>query len=307
MHDQDEVAVGRALDRFGRTGLGQATQPMAIDTTTLLALARNLAQTGESPEPGERPSVPTRPTTSSCSPVAAATDRAPAPGPALPIFDDAMTERLVAALSDSISPATPFESSVAPSRGPAIAPLALAADTEPLPTTLSRPGRTETPAGREAIWPTVAMTLALGGAVIVGGFLVVGDSRLHKRPKLRQAEQGAAPIIWAVGQEEGEFHAVPRLQSGPSTISRQERDALALAQTLIAVGRLDTAREILMRAADEGGSEAQFALAETYDPNVLAAWGIPDAAPDAIQARNLYLSALALGQDRARRRLQALE
>jgi len=218
-----------------------------------------------------------------------------------------MSERLVAALSNSISAATPLTPHPAAVSAQASLPVVLAADAEPLPTTLSRPGRTETPPGREAIWPSALMALALGGAVIVGGFLVVGDSRLHKRPKLQHADHGAAPIIWAVGQEEGEFHAVPRLQSGPSTISRQERDALALAQTLIAVGRLDTAREILLRAADDGGSEARFALAETYDPKVLAAWGIPDAEPDAIRARDLYLSALALGQDRAKRRLQALD
>ncbi|MFZ4809187.1 MAG: hypothetical protein ACOYLQ_18195 [Hyphomicrobiaceae bacterium] len=297
MQDPDEAANGRSLDRFGRSALGHVAQPTAIDTTTLLALARNLAQTGESSAPASRPNVhssATRP---------AASSPAPAAEPDLPVFDTAMTDRLVAALSGSIAPATQEE----PQPTSALEPVVLAHDTERLPTTLSRPGRTETPPGREAVWPSAVMALALGGAVIIGGFLVVGDPRQHKRPTFQHAEASVAPIIWAVGQEEGEFHAVPRLQSGPSTISRQERDALALAQTLIAVGNLETAREILMRAADDGGSEAQFALAETYDPNVLAAWGMPEAAPDAPRARNLYLAALALGQDRARRRLQALE
>jgi TPR repeat protein len=48
-------------------------------------------------------------------------------------------------------------------------------------------------------------------------------------------------------------------------------------------------------------------LAETYDPNMLAAWGIRGVAPDVPKAKALYGEALDLGNARARQRLDALQ
>ena len=52
---------------------------------------------------------------------------------------------------------------------------------------------------------------------------------------------------------------------------------------------------------------AAFALAETYDPNMLAAWGARGWAADVGQARALYRKALAGGISRAQSRLDALK
>jgi TPR repeat protein len=50
-----------------------------------------------------------------------------------------------------------------------------------------------------------------------------------------------------------------------------------------------------------------FALAETYDPNMLAAWGTRGVAADVAKAKALYGEALERGVARARRRLEALQ
>ncbi len=50
-----------------------------------------------------------------------------------------------------------------------------------------------------------------------------------------------------------------------------------------------------------------FALAETYDPNMLAAWGTRGVAADVAKARALYRKALSLGAERAQVRLDALK
>jgi hypothetical protein len=81
-----------------------------------------------------------------------------------------------------------------------------------------------------------------------------------------------------------------------------------LAQTAerIESGDVAGAREILAGADDGGQGAVSFALAETYDPNMLAAWGTRGMAADATKARALYRKAFALGVARAQSRLDAL-
>ena len=63
----------------------------------------------------------------------------------------------------------------------------------------------------------------------------------------------------------------------------------------------------MLADADDGGQGAvSFALAETYDPNMLAAWGTRGVAADAAKARALYQKAFGLGVARAQNRLDAL-
>ena len=66
------------------------------------------------------------------------------------------------------------------------------------------------------------------------------------------------------------------------------------------------AREALARAANNGSANARFALAETFDPNALAAWGLRQRVADVGAARALYEQALAGGDKRAASRLAAL-
>src|SRR5262245_15221180 len=63
-----------------------------------------------------------------------------------------------------------------------------------------------------------------------------------------------------------------------------------------------------MLAAAEDGSQGPvlFALAETYDPNMLAAWGTHGVAPYVARAQVLYRKALSLGISAAFGRIEAL-
>ena len=73
-------------------------------------------------------------------------------------------------------------------------------------------------------------------------------------------------------------------------------------------GDVTGAREILAGAEGSAqGGVVTFALAETYDPNKLAAWGTRNIAADAVKARALYIKALNLGVVRAQERLDALK
>jgi hypothetical protein len=67
------------------------------------------------------------------------------------------------------------------------------------------------------------------------------------------------------------------------------------------------AREMLEGADDGGHGEVSFALAETYDPNMLAAWGTRGVTADAAKARALYHKAFDLGVAQAEKRLDALK
>jgi hypothetical protein len=84
-----------------------------------------------------------------------------------------------------------------------------------------------------------------------------------------------------------------------------------LAQAARRIERRDVigAREVLAGAGDEAQGAILFALAETFDPNMLAAWDMPSGKveADVAKARRLYGKALDLGVARARARLQALQ
>jgi hypothetical protein len=89
---------------------------------------------------------------------------------------------------------------------------------------------------------------------------------------------------------------------------RANPEALATnAERLIGEGKIAAARELLARAALSGDAAARFALAETFDPIVLAAWGVRGISADPGTAKLLYEQALAAGDTRAERRLKALK
>jgi hypothetical protein len=79
------------------------------------------------------------------------------------------------------------------------------------------------------------------------------------------------------------------------------------AEERIAHGNIVGAREVLGEPAAAEHGEALLLLAETYDPNMLAAWGVRDVVADAPRAKALYTRALKAGADPARARLRALE
>ncbi len=96
-------------------------------------------------------------------------------------------------------------------------------------------------------------------------------------------------------------------QSSPETTAAPYEAALLEAEELIANGNIEAARKVLGAGANAEDPGALLALAETYDPNMLAAWSARNVNADAGIARALYGRALATGESKARQRLAALE
>lgn len=91
-------------------------------------------------------------------------------------------------------------------------------------------------------------------------------------------------------------------------LSTQARtDLLADAADLIVKGDIVAARLKIQAANPESNPQAALAMAETFDPNMLAAWGIRGADADVERARGLYGRALGSGILKARNRLEALD
>ncbi len=81
---------------------------------------------------------------------------------------------------------------------------------------------------------------------------------------------------------------------------------MARASVLRGQGDIGSARIVLERAAETGNAQANFALAETYDPLILAKWGTFGTRGDATKARELYARAAAGGSGEAKQRLDGL-
>jgi hypothetical protein len=78
------------------------------------------------------------------------------------------------------------------------------------------------------------------------------------------------------------------------------------AELMLAKGEVASARLWLVSAMDRGDAEAVFRLAETYDPNLLALWGVVGLSSDPHKARELYAKALSGGVEAARERIARL-
>src|ERR671913_64584 len=81
---------------------------------------------------------------------------------------------------------------------------------------------------------------------------------------------------------------------------------MARASLLVTQGDIGAARIVLEHAAESGSAPALFALAETFDPAVLSAWGTMGTQGDAARAGDLYAKALAGGVAAAKDRLATL-
>jgi len=101
--------------------------------------------------------------------------------------------------------------------------------------------------------------------------------------------------------------AVVGLQPDTAADSSDIARLLARASQLLSQGNVSLARVFLEAAVEKGSAPATFALAETYDPAVLAAWGTRGAQGDPAKARDLYQKALAGGVQDATHRLQSLD
>jgi hypothetical protein len=144
-------------------------------------------------------------------------------------------------------------------------------------------------------------------------------------------------VFWLVGQGSGAVGTSPSSQPSLSTTIRSDAAAvrpaarvpapvpspsislappaataglpliLNAAREEIRVGRIASARRLLEPAELAESGEARFMLAETYDPNVLAALGATGVIAETSMARRHYEAASRLGIEAAARRLEALD
>ena len=118
-----------------------------------------------------------------------------------------------------------------------------------------------------------------------------------------QSEVAAAKPIAAKQAAVADARADP--QSNPEHAAEVAR-LLARANVLLGRGDIGSARIVLQRPAEMGDAQASFALAETYDPLILAKWGTYGTRGDAKRALDLYAKALAGGIKEAMERSDAL-
>lgn len=110
-----------------------------------------------------------------------------------------------------------------------------------------------------------------------------------------QRPQAALGTAWSSSSDQDQ-------KNRPDAASEPVRQAYA---------RLDAkdisgARTLLKPLAEAGDATALFAMAETYDPNVLKARGLTPLQSDTAQARNYYVRAKVAGHPKAQDRFRAL-
>lgn len=101
----------------------------------------------------------------------------------------------------------------------------------------------------------------------------------------------------------------PTSAAAAPTQTPDEQEAaklMARATALLDQGNIGAARVVLARAVETGSPQANFALAETFDPLVLATWKTYGTVGDTAKAREFYSKALAGGVQEAMERLNAL-
>ncbi|WP_212439527.1 hypothetical protein [Bradyrhizobium sp. AUGA SZCCT0431] len=142
--------------------------------------------------------------------------------------------------------------------------------------------------------------------------------------ELREAAANGAPLPRKSAQDQRERPAwlqrdlaEARAEWAPAAPSRgdaqldSEQAAVATglvtrAAALLRQGDIGAARLVLERAVEMGSAQASFALAETYDPLILAKWKTQGTRGDASKAQGLYARADAAGIQEAKARLEAL-
>lgn len=211
-----------------------------------------------------------------------------------------------ASVADPLSPSATMlpEQSPQPAPGDKLA--------VPAPIAAQPPASVElAPVGTVASAPPVEET----GAPTLSDTATPSDTETAKAP----AEPATAPS--ETTKQSAELPDVPRvavIQVRPiptttTTNTEPQTDLTARLPTMedvkhaIEAGKVQEARRALAQLATSGNGQAVFALAETYDPNMLAAWAITNIPADPAKARMFYSMALSRGVESARQRLMALD
>jgi hypothetical protein len=125
------------------------------------------------------------------------------------------------------------------------------------------------------------------------GTLAAGDYALEVYPL---GTDGAAPLRQRL---------VLRVESGQGA-QPTDKALYARGERLRAQGDIAGARLIYEYLAERGDAEAAFALATTYDPEMLSLWGTAGITPDRTQAVSWYSRAARTGSPNAGERLKGL-
>jgi|SRR4051794_20414497 len=129
-------------------------------------------------------------------------------------------------------------------------------------------------------------------------------------PSEARPESPPPPVV-APGSDIRPVEA-PAAAAAPSTPARrgpaptEVAAYIARAVAKIQQGDIAAARRLLERASDSDEGEAWFVLAETYDPQMLARWGVIGIKPDLEKAKTLYQEAERRGVKGAKERLLAI-
>jgi hypothetical protein len=145
---------------------------------------------------------------------------------------------------------------------------------------------------------TAAASLALG--VVMLGWLGMGGTTSTTPPP----SSARASIVTSLVPI-SEFAPAALVDEDPQRLIPTAQ-ILAVAERFIATGDILAARAMLSNRAGSGEPRALFALAETYDPSMLASWNARDAEPSTNYARFLYEAARRGGIAEAQTRLEAL-
>lgn len=197
-------------------------------------------------------------------------------------------------------------------------PPAIRADETDLPPDLKLPSGwyAEEEAPKAALFPLKAATIGF----VAGLLLLIPASILWSKatPQAGPSADDLARLAITIVAE-ATAHA-GRLAPGPAfDQARVERIAartltaptfephLDEARRLIAAKDIQGARDVLATAAAAKSPRALFAIAETFDPNLLAAWGVSGVNADPERARANYTAARSLGHEGAKGRLDALQ
>ncbi len=152
------------------------------------------------------------------------------------------------------------------------------------------------------VWMLPRQPLEPGHAdTSVSGFAAASSGGIPNLPSLKSvpttADRGAAARTSTTQQGTG------HTSDSASEVERQ----IETARHLIRADNIPAARRLLDRPELETSGQALFMLAETYDPNVLAALGATGVVAESQMARRYYEAALAEGVEAAALRLEALE
>jgi hypothetical protein len=143
----------------------------------------------------------------------------------------------------------------------------------------------------------------------VGAMNIMVDLRLADD---RLADAKALRLEWAALPEAPPPAAVPQARSEPQPVVLHLDPAeiatlVKRGQDCLKNGDLVAARLLLHRAALAGSADGAFALAQTFDPGVIARIGAVGVSPDAAKAREWYQKAAQLGSSLATQQLANFE